>query len=233
MAIPKRPRPLRDSDPYTWNLGLLLFFVIILQFGQPVTMYGELWTGLYMLLYAAMIFFGIRLVRHERQPLSIVATVGIAFVAFGTWFSFDQEHRTATLGMLVSLTVFMLMLVIALTMFIFRRSHAAGVDLVLAAVTVYLLHGGLFGAAYSVMEILHPGSFADPTTPGASPTWRQLVYYSYVTMSTVGYGEVLPLTAWARSLAAFQAVAGTLFLTVAVARLVSIWRSSNPVRPDT
>lgn len=209
------------------HLGLLLVFVVLLQFGYPITLQGRVQTGLYMLLYAGMIFYGILTVREEGRPLKIVAPLGGGFVAFGTWFTFAQDSTSATVGMLASVAVFMLALMLSLMRFVFRRAQTAGTELILAAVCVYIVMGGFFGATFSLLEIAEPGSFEDPQVPGESPAWQQLVYYSYVTMATLGYGEILPVTAWARSLASFETVAGTLFLTIVVARLVGIWSSSR------
>ncbi|WP_207782275.1 potassium channel family protein [Phytoactinopolyspora limicola] len=205
----------------------LLVVAVLLQFGYPITLYGELWTGLYMILYAGMIFFGVLVVREEGQRVGGFLVLGSVFAVFGIWFAFAQHSEPVTLAMLGSVAAFMLALVLSLLRFVFRRGQAVGVDLIAAAVCVYIIMGGFFGAVFSIVEITQPGSFEDPTTPGESPAWQQLVYYSYVTMATLGYGEILPLTAWARSLASFETVAGTLYLTVVIARLVGIWASSR------
>lgn len=219
-----RPGPRQNRIKH---LGLLLVFVVLLQFGYPVTLQGELQTGLYMLLYAGMIFYGVLTVREEDGLPTLITLLGGCFVVFGTWFAFAQDSTAATVGMLTSVAVFMLALMLSLMQFVFNRADTAGAELILAAVCVYLIMGGFFGAGFSLLEIAQPGSFEDPQLPGESPGWQPLVYYSYVTMATLGYGEILPVTAWARSLASFETVAGTLFLTIVVARLVGIWSSSR------
>ncbi|NEE03598.1 potassium channel family protein [Phytoactinopolyspora halotolerans] len=220
----------------TQSLIFLLVFIVLLQFGYPITDYGEIWTGLYMLLYAGMIFFGVLVVREEGQHPRGIILLGAVFALFGVWFSFAQDSTPVTLAMLTSVAAFMLALMLSLARFIFRRGAAVGIDLVTAAVCVYLIMGGFFGAIFAIVENVDPGSFEDPSTPGESPAWQQLVYYSYVTMATLGYGEILPITAWARSLASFETVAGTLFLTIVVARLVGNWASAStapsPPRPS-
>lgn len=218
------------STSRTRNLGLLLFFIILLQFGYPITLHGRVLTSMYMLLYVGMILFGILTVREEGHRLTVIGPLAGVFVVFGAWFTFAQEHRDATLGMLLSLAAFMLALMVSLMRFIFRRARAAGTDLILAAVSVYLIIGGFFGAVFAAVEILDPGSFHDPTMPAESPAWQQLVYYSYVTMATLGYGEILPVTPWARSLATFETVIGALFLAVVISRLVGIWAGIRRVQ---
>ncbi|HEU4539533.1 MAG TPA: ion channel [Jiangellaceae bacterium] len=211
------------SENRVRNLGLLLVFVVLLQFGYPITLDGRLQTALYMLLYVGMIFFGIMTAREERQPRMIVAGLGIVFFFFAIWFTIAQDSRDAALSMLASLAAFSLALMVSLMRFIFRRVRVAGAGLILAAVCIYLIMGGFFSATFSILEIAQPGSFEDTQLAGQSLAWQQLMYYSYVTMATLGYGDIVPVTPWARSLASFEGVAGTLFLTIVIARLVGVW----------
>ncbi|RNL85013.1 potassium channel family protein [Halostreptopolyspora alba] len=204
-----------------WNLGLFLLALLLLQFGFPVTFYGPWWTGMYMLLYAAMIVFGILATHGERGSLASAVLVTPVFLTFGVWVAFDQDNADARLGMLASLGVFQLVLMYALVKVMFGgRGAPRGLDLVAAAVCVYLLIGGVFASLFGAMEILRPGSFADTTHPHAQLGWQQLTYFSYVTQATLGYGDVVPVSPWARALASFQAMTGTIFLATVIARLV-------------
>lgn len=218
----------------TRNLGLLLAFVVVLQFGYPITSYGGFWTAVYMLLYAGMIFYGVLTVHQRGESIRMPVVVGAVFASFGVWFAVDQDSTVATVGMLSTVAAFMFVLMVELMRFIFRRGPSGGgVQLVLAAVTVYLIIGGFFAALYTLMETFVPGSFEDPVVEDVGIGFQHFIYYSYVTLATLGYGEILPLTPWARSLASFETVAGTLFLTVAgtlfltivIARLVGAWAS--------
>ncbi|HEX6234409.1 MAG TPA: ion channel [Jiangellaceae bacterium] len=224
MQVHLRPAP---SASRGRNLALLLVFVVLLQFGYPITLESRLHLGLYMLLYIGMIFFGIRTVRDERQPRLVVAGLGVVLFFFAIWFAIAQESNAAAVSMLTSLAAFMLALMLALMRFIFRRVQAVGTELILAAVCVYVIMGGFFGATFSILEIAQPGSFDDPQLAGQSPAWQQLMYYSYVTIATLGYGDIYPVTPWARSLASLEAVVGTLFLAVVIARLVGVWASER------
>ncbi|MDA2812219.1 ion channel [Nocardiopsis sp. RSe5-2] len=200
--------------------------VALLQFGYPVTLHGPVWTALYMSLYAVMIVFGVMICRDEGQRTAPAFIVAAVFLVFGLWVAVDQDSKAAHLGMFASVAVFQVVLVHALAAFIFRHSRAHGLELILAAIAVYLLLGGLFAATYGALEILWPQSFEDAQAPGEQVTWQRLMYFSYVTLATLGYGDVLPMTAWARTLA----VSGTLFLTTVVARLVGAYMSPDEAR---
>ena len=99
---------------------------------------------------------------------------------------------------------------------------AATVDLLLVAISAYLLLGGVFGVGAALIELASPGSFVDNAVGAGTVTWQTLFYGSYVTLATLGYGDVVPVDAWPRALWTFEAVAGTLFLAVVIARLVGV-----------
>jgi Ion channel len=88
------------------------------------------------------------------------------------------------------------------------------------AVAAYLLLGVIWAHAYSLLAILRPGAFSGPVDTADGP--RALLYFSFVTLTTVGYGDVLPVHPVARSLAVLEAVVGPLYLAILVARLVSL-----------
>ncbi|GAB3478331.1 hypothetical protein GCM10027440_14240 [Nocardiopsis coralliicola] len=121
-----------------------------------------------------------------------------------------------------------MVLALSLLGFVYRHSAAHGGDLILAAMAVYVLLGGVFAAGYAALDTAAPGSFTDGTAGGGGTTWQQLTYFSYVTMATVGFGDVLPVGSWARSLAALEAVAASLFLTTVIARLVGAYMRPAP-----
>ena len=89
------------------------------------------------------------------------------------------------------------------------------------AVTAYLLLGLTWGLAYALVERLYPGSFRSPVdTDGlAGPV---LMFFSFITLTSVGYGDIVPLGGHARSLAILEAITGQMYLAVFIARLVGI-----------
>jgi hypothetical protein len=88
-----------------------------------------------------------------------------------------------------------------------------------AALSAYLLAGVFFGSFYWVLEQIQPGSF---TSPGDLSS-NSAIYFSFVTLATLGYGDIVPRTDVARGLAIVEGVGGQLFLAVLIARLVSLY----------
>jgi hypothetical protein len=116
----------------------------------------------------------------------------------------------------------------ALLGFIFRGRRVTRETLA-AAMCVYLLLGAMWALAYSTCAALEPSPFAISGQAEPAPTMRiarsgsvTVLYFSYTTLTTVGYGDIVPTSAFTRMLANVEALAGQLYLTVLVARLVSL-----------
>ncbi|WP_232832211.1 potassium channel family protein [Nocardiopsis sp. FIRDI 009] len=216
---------MRDRGP---NLGLFLLFVVMLQFGYPMTLQGQGWTLLYTLLYVGMIGFGLLVVRDQRDRVLPVLLVGVALVFFALWVALDPLRSVALLGLLATLFAFQVGVVYSLLKFVYRRSPAHSLNVIVAAISVYLLIGGVFATWFSATEILVPGSFTDSAHPDEPMTWQGFVYFSYVTLATLGYGDIVAVSPWTRSMAAAEAVTGTLFLTTVIARLVGMYVGVTP-----
>jgi hypothetical protein len=94
-------------------------------------------------------------------------------------------------------------------------------DQIYAGISVYLMLGLAFGCMYYLLVILNPGCFSVNTAKsgGGIP---DLMYFSFVTLATLGYGDITPITKAARTMAEMEAIAGTLYIAVFMARLVSL-----------
>ncbi|MFO0851302.1 MAG: potassium channel family protein [Gemmataceae bacterium] len=101
------------------------------------------------------------------------------------------------------------------------RERSVSADVVAAALCGYLLIGVTFGHVYYLVEAAVPGSFAGlGPDPGHHRTHYQLIYFSFATLSTVGYGDITPAKDTARSFALVEALTGQFYLAVLVADLV-------------
>lgn len=107
-------------------------------------------------------------------------------------------------------------------------SRRVGADVLCAALSTYLLLGVIWGMLYSIVQEALPGSFNLP--PPASPhnlVRFELIYFSFVTLCTVGYGDIVPATPPARMLAMLEAIVGMIFTTILLARLVSLYAAEQ------
>lgn len=106
---------------------------------------------------------------------------------------------------------------------IFTRAEV-DTDTICGSITVYLLMAGVFSVAYTILLELEPNSFRIPgdvveRDASLGPD-RLMAYFSMVTITTLGYGDIAPRGEVARSLANLESIIGQLYLTVLVARLV-------------
>jgi hypothetical protein len=94
-------------------------------------------------------------------------------------------------------------------------------ETMLGALAAYLLIGMAFGFAYACVAALQPGPLFGEAGDPALP---QALFFSFVTMTTTGYGDLVPATNPAQSIAVLEALIGQLFLVTAVAKVVENWR---------
>jgi voltage-gated potassium channel len=125
--------------------------------------------------------------------------------------------------------VFMVFLVWHFLRFILRAPKVTS-EVLCTAISAYLLIGILWSLAYILMAELIPGSFSFATgsTPGRSMKGFDALYFSFVTLCTVGYGDVVPVSRGAQLLAITEAATGMFYVTMLIARLVALYSSEKP-----
>ena len=164
-----------------------------------------------------MLISGASAVAEKPWALVVVAllALGALVVRWASWpfpaADLAVWREVSTLATLVPLCVVILMLVV-------RRGPVTR-QRIEGAVAVYVLLGLTWAQAYELLALLHPGAFGGAVGGPASPAW---IYYSFVTLTTMGYGDITPVHPLARSLAILEALTGQLYLAILVARLVSL-----------
>jgi Ion channel len=111
------------------------------------------------------------------------------------------------------------------------RAQTVTEDTISGALCVYLLIGITWAFLFMLLESVHPGSFrlgegaktAGDTAHLPSAPLGLFMYFSFVTLSTVSYGDILPLTGSARGLAALEGIIGQFYMAVLVARFVGLY----------
>src|SRR4029077_17552781 len=96
-------------------------------------------------------------------------------------------------------------------------------EVLCASISAYLMLGLLWTVAYWLVGPAAPKSFALKTRPKETMSGFNAFYFSFIPLSTVGYGDIPPVSRIARWLAATEAMTGLLYVTVVIARLVSLY----------
>ena len=122
---------------------------------------------------------------------------------------------------LVTMTVLICYCIVCVLAYVFQ-AHYITRDQIYAGISVYLMLGFAFGCIYFLLEILTPGCFYVNTATSNVSRNPDLMYFSFVTLATLGYGDITPVARFSRALAQLEAVAGSLYMAVFMARLVSM-----------
>ena len=152
----------------------------------------------------------------QLAALLLLVIVGISAVVdaiVGT--STSAGVTRAVLGLLIALAPF------ALARGVIRHLRAEGevtIDAVYGAIAIYLLIGAFFATVYAAIGQIGSAQFFTQTK---DPAFEEYMYFSYVTLATVGYGDFTPATSLARALAVTEAISGQLYLVTIIALLVS------------
>lgn len=210
---------LRKKKNFTWLLSALLVFLVVVPLAEDL---GVISTRIMrVMMFTWLLAFGVWSLRGFGRYFPIA--IGLA--AAGIVLSILTATSPTDSYSLLSLAAAAGFIVIAVwcvgTQVLKSREITA--DRVVGAVSLYLLFGVFWAIAYSVIEHSNPGSFTGITEPFAQGWSSDWLYFSFVTMTTLGYGDITPISATARTIAYLQAVFGQFYIAILVAGLVSAY----------
>jgi len=204
-----------------WLLILILVFLILNpllekdQMGEAVLLFS-----MYATLISATRALSER--TRVRWPATLLAVSSMLAMTVAHFF----PYRPLWIVNWAILAVFFGFISVGLFSYL-GRPGAVTDDRIFVSVSLYLLLGMLWFSLYNLLEAVHPGSFALQSTPLSSLPRGTLIYLSLATLTTLGYGDIVPVTPIARMVAALEAVAGVLYIAITVARLVSGYRGGK------
>jgi hypothetical protein len=222
--IPTRAGLLRHS--VAWFLGALVFMFVTAPFVEEMPNGNLIETVLLtVVLGAAVLAVG------GRRRTLIVASVLVIPVGGARWLHHFTLHDGTYLFHITAFLVFMGFVVFQFLRFILR-SPRVNSEVLCAAVATYLLLGLLWAVAYTLVARLVPGSFAGVGAGRPPLQGFDALYFSLITLTTVGYGYIAPVSGPARMLSMMEAVTGAMYMAVLVARLVSGFSFTQPTTDE-
>jgi hypothetical protein len=207
----------------------MLALIVLVQFAYPITAYGAMALVAYEILYASMLAIGILLGRDSRFHTLFLLVTGISYLVASLIYAVTPTASQAVIVTYIALVPYLGMLVWILGRYL-TIVKTITQDVLFAAVALYLLLGAIFVPVYGLLDILIPGSFRDGTFPDVPVQWQQLIYFSYTTLTSSGYGDILPVSWWARSLANLEMITGMLFIAIIMSRLVALYSENKGER---
>ncbi len=211
-----------STDP---GLSVLLWGLVVIVFVlRPVAEVGPAGRTLIEAGMAVVLLAGVWTVWSSRQQAVLLTAVVVLAEAV------NLLHRQLPAGGLapwrglaMAAPIGILALLVLSRVF---RSGPITRQRIEGAVAVYLLVALRWGQLYQFLESLVPGAFQLPSAPQGD-RFPPLLYYSFVTLTTLGYGDIVPVHPVARSLAMVEALVGQLYPAILIARLVSLQLSSK------
>ena len=205
-------------------LGFLLTAFIIQPWAGATFLGDRLVPALYTLTFALALAF---VVRDRRLIVTGVALLLPSFVASAVLA--EPSPGVDAFGHLSSLAF--LALIIGSFLYRLFRHESVTAATISGAISVYLFLGIGWALAFETVFLLDPNAFGGLDFVSAGERSTELFYFSFTTISTIGYGDLVPLSEAARSLAVTEGIVGQLYLVVLVARFVGLHAQPRP-RPE-
>jgi hypothetical protein len=212
-----------DSFRRFWEsdrgLSIVLLLLLVLIFVVPVSDLGDefgrlLIDGLFTLLMLA----GVATVSKQKSAVIAVAGVAVAGLAV-RWLGRFAPSNTMEIAIALSGVASVATLAYVVLAQVFRAGPV-NQHRIMGAIAVYLLLGLAWGETYYALALADPAAFSVRALAGSRP--QEWMYYSFVTLTTVGYGDITPVAPIARTLAVMEALTGQLYPAILLARLVAL-----------
>jgi voltage-gated potassium channel len=217
--------PMHDSWRSGWKYHQLVITLLILLLLHPYVEHRDIFLkGLLM----TVLLSGIYAVSKQTRALVLAGLIGIpTLVAHAV--SIVLIHPYAEMAARVGTVLFMALTTIVIFRYILLEPEVTS-DVLSGAVCVYLLSGLTWASLYILIDTIQPGSFhvSHSQNSGDAMTYSDFLFFSFATLTTVGYGDITPVTTHARSFAIVEAVYGVLYSAILIARVVGLYRPVPP-----
>lgn len=166
--------------------------------------------------------------RHAQWVTALVLAIPAGVLNAVSAFRPDSHITVPTLIITILFLAYALVTLLRAVL----RAETVTLDTIYGALSVYLLIAFVWGAAYMLLETLHPGALALTSTrqPNHQIDWSDCMYYSFATLTSLGYGDIVPVLPQSRSLSILEAVSGVMYVAVLIARLVGLHSTTKPAQ---
>ena len=206
------------SRIYLGRFSLLLVSIILIFALRPF-LEGFVKINILTDIFLSVILLSaIHTVSKKRSSFVIALALAFPYMILG-WSTYLESPPLARLLAEVLGALFTAYVLFFILSFIARQTEV-NAEVIMAALCGYFFLGLMWGFVYLFLESVQPGSFQ--IAQNGMGDHSHFIYFSFVTMTTLGYGDTIPLTSAARSLSVLEATMGQLYLAVTIAGLVGI-----------
>jgi voltage-gated potassium channel len=198
--------------------SVLLVTVTAVVFGVPILPAASqtIW---FNILFTATLVAATLAMESYRKAFMVVAASTLVI----EWLSVALDLRYLMMASRIAMLLYFIVITIGLITIIASIQRVKG-RIIVDAISGYLLLGLVFALIFMILNALDPAAYGfSSVVKAGNEEWHNTadyIYYAFVTYSTLGYGDMLPLTSAAKTLATLAAVTGQIYLTVIIAMLV-------------
>jgi len=171
-----------------------------------------------------MLFGVLAALQHRKARIVVIVLAALAALSQLSSFIFGSHHYAQS--KIAVFAAFLLFIAVVIVIDVLR-DEAATWDKIQGAIAAYVVFGVAWGLLYAWVILNDPQAFSGAVQRTAEDAGQPMIYFSFVTLTTLGYGDITPVSHTARTLAWLEAAFGQIYLVVLVARLVSLQLTSK------
>ena len=203
--------------------SILLIALLTMLLVNPFLQQFDKLKWLLSIFLILMLLAAVRTVANQARQYHFVLVLAVVAAIPHFGILMDPPAWLDTLRYL-SMMLFLFWVCALLLRDIILRSHTVTTELILGAINIYLMIGLAFAFMFGLIEHMQPGSFTGLGEPMLVPgPVLPFIYFSFITLTTLGYGDITPLTSFGMTAAYTEAAFGQLYLAILVARLVGLY----------
>ena len=206
---------------------VLLGFFILLPFLDNSTLSGMLLTSFFSL----VLFLAVLTAGEKKKYFKIAIYLGFVTLVTVWW---DSPHTKSGYSLVASKILFCIFFIFICHILLKRifKSKKINENAIFGVACVYILMGLIWTMIYILINYFQPGSFqfqngVEFINDVDSHEFLNLFYFSFVTITTLGYGDVIPISKIAKMCSILEAVIGQLFIAISVARIVGLYTAEQ------
>lgn len=206
----------------------LLLISLLGYFGLMPLLSGTLDGRLLLVLANSLVLVGgvLAVARSRWQARAGILLAAICLAL--QWLMISAPHSAVLAVGAVSMGVFYLFTILSLLAYVLRPGLITA-DRLYGAVAIYVLLGFLWALFYSALEHWSPGAFVTTVAQlaGHRLIYGDLLYFSFVSLTSAGYGDIVPVSHYARMIAVLEHIGGVMYTAILIARLAGMTTSAT------
>lgn len=214
---------------------LLLLFIFLSAFINPIIPSERIQVWVFDVLMTGVIIFGVTSLRFKKQKFIKLAYFGLITTIL-LWLNQFLGKDYFTLITFLVLIAFIVYITYSMIVHVSISQKVTKIML-LNAINSYLLLGIISAYLFALLNVIYESFFTHSNQSifenVTNPNFHDLIYFSYVTLTTLGYGDLTPAIPLAKSLAMIVSITGQLYLTILVAMLVGKYLSQPKIEKDS